>query len=169
MVDHRLVGQVREELDRIYNANYIPQWRKQGIMNRVGAVLNHGNYKNMTRYQLEEIAKQRGMSNYTHSRKEGIIYALENGLERVPAQYVFPSEKRNVEAERLGRKMLPSEGYGLYASSHRGAQDEGFDQEDQGFGSQAYKTGHFRTGANRYGANRYSSRGAVGWNRYQSR
>lgn len=119
MVDHKLVGQVRSELDRIYNADYIPTWRKHGIAKRVGAMLNDGNYKNMTVYELHELAKQRGISNFTHAPKAGIIYALEHGLDRVPSKFEEPSEKRSVEAERYGRKHFESEGYGMYEQAHQ--------------------------------------------------
>jgi hypothetical protein len=110
VLDHKLVGHVRSELDRIYNADYIPTWRKHGIAKRVGAMLNNGDYKNMTLYELRELAKHKGISNYSHVPKEGIVYALENNLRRVPSRFEEPSERFNVEADRYGREVLRSRG-----------------------------------------------------------
>lgn len=98
----------------------IPDWRKHDIMTKVGAMLNDGNYQNMTLYELRELARQRGISRFSHTRKDVLIKALENGCTEIPRKLDEPSERFNVEAERLGREMLRKK----YESSRQGSRDK---------------------------------------------
>jgi hypothetical protein len=102
MVNRNLVGQVKKEIDILYNSN-MPEWQKETIIKRVGAMLNHGDYTSMTLDQVREIAKQKGISGYSKAKKDVLIKAIQGGWDSVPRSMEPPSYQREYESQRNAR------------------------------------------------------------------
>ena len=122
------------------------------------------NYKAMTRYELEQLARQRGIAGFSHARKSQLVYALENGLYHVEGPgYGSGRRSYNREQEMANTGFSGPGNFQKYTGNEYGRVG-GY--RNQGYSSSNNNVGYSRNNYGGYGSrDRYGDYNNVGYTR----